>query len=292
MKIKMNNNNNSKNPGHSGYPVYYGNSGKECRTVFPGVMIVILLIAVFFIHPGFCATEELTISKFGAGGNILEEKTYSYQWLEENLPVNGDGVTHYYMQGPTFDKNDEWNPAEDVNVLSRDMGAVKGTDIRDICDTLGGMTQGGKIKIISDDGFSKELDYGNIYDPDPRQGPVCVCWYNGNESSSKAKAQGFGYPPDYYTGMRIVFFADDSVNPWGYHVFGNEDMRQTVSEENMHFFNGEWPSSGGLSVKYVEKLEIYEPEIPAGTETEGTKTPLSVFSVIAAVFTCLAIRRI
>lgn len=275
------------------------NSGRIIRNYFPGIITAIFLIAVFVIQPGFCATEELTISKFGADGSLNEEKTYTYQWLEENLPVYGDGVTHYYMQGPTFDKNDEWNPAEDVNVLSRDMGAVKGTDIKDICETVGGMTPGSTIRIISDDGFSKTLDYDNIYNPKPRQGQVCVCWYNGEESSPEAKAQGSGYPPDFYTGMRLVFFADDSVNPWSYHVFGNEDMKETISEENMHFFNGEWPSSGGLSVKYIEKLEIYEPEISAGKDTgekstkeNNEKTPLSLFCIITAVFACFAVRRI
>ncbi|UUX93065.1 argininosuccinate synthase [Methanoplanus endosymbiosus] len=288
MKIKMIN-----------YEKYRQNSGRKFSSFHPGIIAVLFLMAVFIIQPGFCATEELTISRFGADGSLIDEKTYTYQWLEENLPVYGDGVTHYYMQGPTFDEADEWNPAEDVNVLSRDMGAVKGTDIKDICDTVGGMTPGGTIKILSDDGFSKKLDYDNIYNPKPRQGPVCVCWYNGEESSPEAKAQGSGYPPEFYSGMRIVFFADDSVNPWGYHVFGNEDMRETVSEENMHYFNGEWPSSGGLSVKYVEKLEMYEPEIPAGDETkegstadDNTKTPLSVFCIIAAVFACFAVRRI
>jgi len=277
---------------------YSGRKSMNFRNYFSGLIMALILMAVFVIQPGLCATEELTISKFGADGSLTEEKTYNYQWLEENLPVQGDGVTHYYMQGPTFDENDKWNPAEDINVLSRDMGAVKGTDIKDICETIGGMTPGGTIKIISEDGFSKELDYDNIYGPDPRQGPVCVCWYCGEESSPEAKEQGSGYPPDYYTGMRIVFFADDSVNPWGYHVFGNEDMKQTISEENQHYFNGEWPSSGGLSIKYVDKIEIYEPEKISG-ENEGentggaeeTKTPLSVFCIIGAIAACFALRR-
>ena len=268
------------------------------KRYFSAVTIAAVLLAFLIVQPALCATEEITAVRYDSDGNIAEENTYNYQWLEENLPVQGDGTTHYYMQGPTFDENDMWNPAEDINVLSRDMGAVKGTDIKDICETIGGMTPGGTIKIISEDGFSKELDYKNIYSPDPRQGPVCVCWYCGEESSPESKEQGSGYPPDYYTSMRIVFFADDSINPWGYHVFGNEDMKQTISEDNLHYFNGEWPSSGGLSVKYVDRIEIYEPEKTSdvGEEEntgsdEETKTPLSVFCIIGALAACFALRR-
>jgi len=60
------------------------------------------------------------------------QTTVTYQWMEANLPVLGDGTTHYYHQGPVFiDDPDEhgqalrWNPAEDTNVDTKDMGAVK-----------------------------------------------------------------------------------------------------------------------------------------------------------------------
>ena len=33
------------------------------------------------------------------------ETTKTYQWLEANLPVLGDGTTHYYHQGPVFVDN-------------------------------------------------------------------------------------------------------------------------------------------------------------------------------------------
>ena len=70
------------------------------------------------------------------GTTILNETTKTYQWMEANLPVLGDGVTHYYHQGPVFvdDPNEvteqqaRWNPDEDTNVLEKDMGAVKGDE--------------------------------------------------------------------------------------------------------------------------------------------------------------------
>ncbi len=36
------------------------------------------------------------------GTTILSEKTLTYQEMESSLPVQGDGSTHYYNQGPVF----------------------------------------------------------------------------------------------------------------------------------------------------------------------------------------------
>ncbi|NLW75233.1 MAG: argininosuccinate synthase, partial [Methanomicrobiales archaeon] len=58
------------------------------------------------------------------------EQVLDYKWMEQNLPVVGDGITHYYHQGPVF-QGDPWNPNESLNL--RDMGAIKGTSVRDIC---------------------------------------------------------------------------------------------------------------------------------------------------------------
>ena len=44
---------------------------------------------------------------------------------------------------------------------------------------------------------------------------------------------GEGYVPSYATGMRTVFFADTSVNPWGWHVFGNSDMKASMPSKRV-----------------------------------------------------------
>jgi hypothetical protein len=43
--------------------------------------------------------------------------------MEANLPVQGDGATHYYHQGPVFE-GDKWDPEETANL--KDKGAVMG----------------------------------------------------------------------------------------------------------------------------------------------------------------------
>ena len=66
--------------------------------------IVYLLLLVVLVT-GCCqaTTTELSIIQYESDGTtIAEETTVSYQWLEENLPVQGDGLTHYYHQGPVF----------------------------------------------------------------------------------------------------------------------------------------------------------------------------------------------
>ncbi|HAU31562.1 MAG TPA: hypothetical protein DCW46_04720 [Desulfotomaculum sp.] len=56
----------------------------------------------------------------------------------------GDGTTHYYHQGPVFiDDADEeteqalrWNQEENTNVREKDMGALKGANLKDLCDLI------------------------------------------------------------------------------------------------------------------------------------------------------------
>ena len=200
-------------------------------------------------------TTSVTITKYDAHGNILGTQTVTYQWMEANLPVQGDGTIRYYAQGPTFDNTNfstVWNPTEDVNVESRDYGRAKGTDVKDLCNLVGGATPGCTIKIKAPDGFNKWFDYDDIYNPEPEQGKLVVCWYNTDYG---------GYVPTYDTGMRLLFFADTSTNPNGWHVFGNWNMHETLPENRWYYYSAIWPSSSGLSVQYVSNISIYEPNL-------------------------------
>ena len=212
--------------------------------------ILVLLLAVPLTT---AATTEVHLIKYAVDESILNETTVNYTWMEANLPVRGDGVTHYYHQGPTFDENDKWNPSEDMNVESRDYGAVRGTEVKGLCDLVGGMSPGDEIKIKASDGFNKRFNYTNVYEPQPRQGPLVLTWWRA----------GDGYVPDYYTGMRLIFFADNSTNPWGWHVFGNWDMHECLAEKYWHNYSGIWPATSGLSVYHIDELAIYSTLDPA-----------------------------
>jgi hypothetical protein len=201
------------------------------------------------------ATTSLAVTKYDAHGNVLSTQTVTYQWMEANLPVQGNGTVHYYAQGPTFDNtnfNTVWNPAEDFNVESRDYGRPKGTDVKDLCNLVGGATTGCTIRIKATDNFAKWFDYEDVYNPEARQGKLVICWYNADFG---------GYVPTYDTGMRLVFFADTSTNPDGWHAFGNWDMHETLPESRWHYYSGVWPSSSGLSVQIVSNIDIYEPKL-------------------------------
>ena len=106
--------------------------------------------------------------------------------------------------------------------------------------------------VKSGDGYHVEFPHTNIYNPAPRQEPITVCWFNGEESSV-GERQGTGYPPDYHVGMRLVFFADNSTNRQGKHVFGNSDMREVMPAETIHLFENLYPSTGGYTVKWVDE---------------------------------------
>ncbi|MDD1698016.1 MAG: DUF3344 domain-containing protein, partial [Methanoregula sp.] len=222
------------------------------------------------ILPVSAATTQLHIVKYANDGTtILSEKTLTYQEMESSLPVLGDGLTHYYNQGPVFIDDPDpvmqeqlrWNPREDTNAFpEKDLGAVKGTDLKDLCNLAGGMSSGDTVKIKASDGFTKEFAYKNVYNPPSRQGPMVITWYKD------------GVYPDsgYAEGMKLVFFADTSVNPWGEHVFGNFDWHESADPQYWYYYqSGEqkYPTTTGLSAKYVSDIIIYSTLPPTSGST-------------------------
>ncbi len=206
------------------------------------------------------ATTEIRVVKYASDGvTVMQEQTVSYEWLEGNLPVYGDGKTHYYHQGPIFE-GDVWDPAEIVNL--KDKGAVKGTALKDLCELVGGMSPGDEIMLLAVDGWHTEFAYENIYEPLDRQGTIALCWYNGEDALS-GERYGEGYPESnaYRTAMQIVFLAGTN-NANGDYVFGNDDMRVCLPDEKyQHFYEG-LPSTNGLSGKWIKEVAIFSGEAP------------------------------
>ena len=259
--------------------------------------LVICCTMVALITPVTAATTEVHIVRYAADNvTVINETTVTYQWMEANLPVMGDGTTHYYHQGPVFvDDADpareellRWNAAEDKNVQEKDMGAVKGTDLKDLCNLVGGMSPGDTVKIRAADGFTKTFAYENVYTPPARQGPMVITWYHDVD----------GYVPDYRTGMRLVFFADNSTNPWGIHAFGNYDWHESAAPEYWYYYrqgDEKYPTTTGLSVQYISDILIYSssttPGNPARTATTApgaapTQAGISPFAIICSLATC------
>ncbi len=215
-------------------------------------------------------TTSVTVTKLANDGTtVLDQVTVSVEEMMADLPIYGDGVTHYYHQGPTFDLDNMWDPGETVNIDSRDYGAAKGTDVKDLCEMLptGGASSGDEIRIKASDGFYKDFAYEDVYTPEQEQGKLIVTWYTKDAgdglSGERSVTDG-----SYTTGMRLVFFAE-TTNPDGWYVFGDWDMHETLAEEYWHYYyDGTlWPSSSGLSVKWVSDIIIYSSEEPPVPET-------------------------
>lgn len=131
------------------------------------------------------ATDTVTVARYTSGEDVPEfEETYTIAWMEENLPVMGDGTTHYYLQGPVFDESeDPWNPEEDINCYpNKDMGAVRGTDVASLCDLAGGAHSGDVIVIRASDGFRKSFPYENVYTPPPGR---AEWWWPGKKTGRR-----------------------------------------------------------------------------------------------------------
>ncbi|MDD4254978.1 MAG: PKD domain-containing protein, partial [Methanofollis sp.] len=217
-------------------------------------LLILVLLGLLLVAPvaAGTATTELTVSKLAKDGTLIAQETVDYRWMEKNLPIQGDGVTHYYHQGPELGVEGEelrWDKSESGNIPDKDYHAVKGTDVRDLCELVGGMSPNDTITIKANDGMGKSFGYRNVYNPDPRQGPMVVTWWRPDT----------GYVPNYFDGMRLIFFADDSTNPWGWHVFGNWDMHECMDEKYWHYYvsgKEEYPATTGLAVKYINRVII------------------------------------
>ncbi|MDD2666752.1 MAG: hypothetical protein PHI74_07820 [Methanocellales archaeon] len=262
---------------------------KRNRGKYLAMLLCIALVSSMM--PVQAYTTEVTVTKYAANNysTVMNTTTRNYAWMRDNLPVMDEdnlyttNYTHHYFQGPTFDPVNPWDPPEEVNVESRDYGAVAGTDVKDLCELVGGMETGDEIQVRASDSFNKWFNYAVAYNDhgnetlDSKQGPMVLAWYNGNESIT-GEHQGVGYPDTGYSvGMRLHFFADNSTNPDHYHAFGLWDMHECIDEEYWHYYldgtpeNGTyWPSSSGLSVKYINQLNIYPPHLHDFNDTGDT----------------------
>jgi hypothetical protein len=213
------------------------------------ILLTFILIVLPSIPALAAGTTSLTITKYaGDGSTIVDQVTISYQEMRDSLPVVGDGITHYYYQGPTFDTSNFWDPDEIINIDSRDMGAARGTDIRDLLALVGGAPADSEIEVRAIDNFSKRFaadDLNSMEDIKP-----VIVWDNPTYG---------GEVPDYDSGMRLIFF-DSNTNAEEEHVFGNWDMHETLQETYWHYYYSGgvyYPSSSGLSVQYVNAINIY-----------------------------------
>ncbi|WP_067049536.1 PEGA domain-containing protein [Methanofollis ethanolicus] len=218
------------------------------------------------------ATTELKITKIASDDTtVLAEKTVDWQWMRDNLPVQGDGETMYYTQGPIFEgawdevhpgeTYDGWNPTEDVNLVYKDHGQFMGTDVKDLCNLVGGAEPTDMVTIKASDGLTKTWPAEYIYTPNPRQGPIVIAWYHGKDT---------GYVNENFReGMRLYFLTPET-NEQGMHVWGNWDMHESWDEEYWYYYNGQYPSASGVSVQMVNQITIHSQLSPSQGGSGGS----------------------
>lgn len=266
------------------------NPGEKCTMlkVSRYSLLFFLIITVIVGISSGSPTTSLKVSVI-ENNSTIAERVLDYQWMEENLPVVGDGVTHYYHQGPVF-QGDPWNPNESVNL--RDMGAIKGTSVLDICNITGGLKNGDEVMIKAADGYHIQFSSDFLLSPGSRAGPLTVAWYNGDESGA-GERQGKGYVPEYFTGMRLVICASENPDTKK-HVFGNTDMNVTLPAQAQYFYSGLYPSTSGLSPKWVNEVRIYrggftgDRSAPIKDAPEPVQTQKSGFPIITALLSIMA----
>ena len=90
--------------------------GKKCGNDVLRIVLACLAL-ILLVAPVMAATTQVHVVKYANDKTtILNETTKTYEWLETNLPVLGDGTTHYYSQGPTFNETDPYDDAEWQNI--------------------------------------------------------------------------------------------------------------------------------------------------------------------------------
>ena len=188
-------------------------------------------------------SPSIRIVKYASDGKtVVNETTKTCEWMEENLDViGGKSGIQLRFQGPTFDPDDLWNPAEDINPDKVDE-VVRGTAIRDLCDLVGGVPEGGEIDLVAADGYKATINYTNVYTPLERQGEAIVAWWTERQ----------GYVPDYRDGPRLFYNTPDGI-------FGADDMRTCLAESYWHYYwdSGiQYPSAAGVSNKNIATIAI------------------------------------
>ena len=257
------------------------------------VTTFVVLLGMVLVTPVLGATTQVHVVKYASDKTtILAEQTLTYQEMEATLPVMGDGITHYYLQGPCFvddpdpaiEEQLRWNAAEDCNCYEKDHGALKGTNVKDLCDLVGGMDPGDTVVIKAIDGWNMDFAYKNVYEYSDREGPMVLVWW----SNGAAEHPSSGYTgPDFSEGMRLYWFADTSVNPWGLHIFGSWDWHEAAASEYWYYFysSGEfYPTTTGLSGKYISEIKIYSNE-PVPSVAQFSAVPLTGYSPLNVQFT-------
>ncbi len=242
---------------------------KSMNRAVLGILILLAsIVGVITATPVLAdGTTSITITKYDSDGvTVLGQTTIDYTTME-SMPVQGDGVTHYMLQGPTFDLNNLWDPSETVNI--KDYGACKGTDLKDLCNLVGGMSPGDTVKISAIDGWNYTFDYPNVYTPQPRQGKMVICWWNDGQ-----------YVPTWVDGLRLFFFAQ-TKNSLGQYVFGNQDEHDCFPSNRWYYFDNQYPTTTGLSGYTLSQINIYKAAnvtvlSPNGGETAYVGEPLNI----------------
>lgn len=206
--------------------------------------IVVLIVSIVAIAPpkkALAATSSITVNLYNTSEELVESNTLTLNDLK-NLTVYGDDETDRYHQGPTFDEEDLWDEDEDTNLKNK--GAVVGADTKDICETLTNtVPTDAEIQIKASDNYSKTFDYDDVYNPEAAQGKLIICYEKDGVEV-----------PSWSDGLQLVFFADDGV-------FGNYDMHETLDSDEWHYYYSGgvlYPSTNGLSVKYIDEINIYD----------------------------------
>jgi hypothetical protein len=212
-------------------------------------------------------TTSVTIMRMAADGETVNrEVTLTYQEMEEQFEVYGDGETKYYHQGiVTLDDDDpetqemlRWDPNELLPGDSlKERGAVMGTNVRDLCGLVGDMAEGEEVKITGSDGVGYTFAYKNVYEYKDREGPMVLTWYKDGKYTDNG----------YNDGMKLVWLADDSHNSQKLHVFGNWDWHEAADEKYWYYYqqnpsSSKSPTTTGISVKYVSEIKFFTSDPP------------------------------
>lgn len=231
---------------------------KMARIILSLALLASALVGVLNASPALADAPpqtSLTIIKYAPNGTVLANTTVTYEWMRDNLTVQGDGTTHYYTEGPTFDPANLWDPDELCPRDSlKDKGALKGTDLKDLCNLVGGAVHGDAIKVKASDGYNEIFDYENVYTPVARQGPIVICWWKDGQ-----------YTGAWSEGMLLAFFTTVGRTSDGKLLFGHQDMHDCLPESNWHWYYDnsiQYPSTHGLWIKYISEISVYS----GGTE--------------------------
>ena len=216
----------------------------------PCAIICFMIICACLMLVGSVSASEPGISvveKSFDGNNVIQAKNFTFVDINTTMKAVGapDGILLSF-QGPTFEKDNLWDPDQKINVDNLN-DTVIGVSVKELLQAANVSENAVNVSFVASDGYKVTLPAKNVFTPPEEQGEVILAyWCKDPEHTAEL------------SGYRLYFVSPDGI-------YSDTDMQKTLTEEYYHYYinpgdNIAYPSAKGLSISKVSEIDVQMPE--------------------------------